>query len=358
MLWARTPSMRIRRKLPIFGGVVVVLAAIAIIVVLRKNAPPEPARLLPGADGYVYLDLKWIRRADITGHLPPVSHDPEYEQFIQQTGFQFERDLNEVAVAMHYPNGDPSTGSTASETRYSEIFIGKFNGEKLRAYLSKISGSVDNYLSTEIYNIPLEGRTLRVAMLSVDTVAASNHPDPRVIRGMIDRSRKLASPFGGPALLRRYYKQVPLASLAWAIFKAKPALSDVQGASQLSFLFDKPAVVVASARYLGSVHLRAAAFTHTSADAKALTEKVNTFLNIFRSAELSIPGQESDADIKKFFDSLSVSQHDSRAVVTATVPTGFLRKMFAEPPMQALPSAPPVMQPEPPQKPSKKRRRE
>jgi len=43
-----------------------------------------------------------------------------------------------------------------------------------------------------------------------------------VIRGIVDRSRKLASPFGGPALLRRYYKYVPLASLGWAIFTVAP----------------------------------------------------------------------------------------------------------------------------------------
>ena len=60
---------------------------------------------------------------------------------------------------------------------------------------------------------------MRVAILGVDTVAASNLDDPLVIRGIIDRSRKLASPFGGPALLRQYYKEVPFASLGWAVFK-------------------------------------------------------------------------------------------------------------------------------------------
>ncbi len=348
--------MRFRRKLPIFGGVLLVVLAVAAVVVLRKHAPPEPARLLPGADGFVYLDLKWIRRADMTGQLPPVSHDPEYEQFIQQTGFQFERDLDQVAVAMHYPESLPRDSASARETRYSEVFVGKFDGAKMRAYLQKLSSSVDVYQSTNIYNIPLQGRTLRVALLSVDTVAASNHPDPQVIQGMIDRSRKLASPFGGPSLLRKYYKQVPLASLAWTIFKAEPAMES-PGASEFSFLFDKPAVVVASARYLGSVHLRAVAFTDNDADAKNLSEKVNTFLTLFRSAELSVPEQGSDADIKKFFQSLAVSQHDSRAVLTAVVPPGFVRKAFAEPPSESLPSLPAPQQPQP-QKTTKKKHHE
>src|SRR5438874_11055283 len=92
-------KMRIRRSFPIFVGVLLVAAALTIIVQLRKHAPPEPARLLPGADGFLYVNLKWMRRINTGAQLPPVSHDPEYEQFIQATGFQFERDLDQAAFA-------------------------------------------------------------------------------------------------------------------------------------------------------------------------------------------------------------------------------------------------------------------
>ncbi|HMH00937.1 MAG TPA: hypothetical protein VK555_05970, partial [Terriglobales bacterium] len=92
--------MRFRRRLPILLAVVLVAAAVALLVFLRKHAPPEPARLLPSADGFVYVSLKWIRRANIGGQLPAVSHDPEYQQFIEATGFQFERDLEEAAFAI------------------------------------------------------------------------------------------------------------------------------------------------------------------------------------------------------------------------------------------------------------------
>src|SRR6266436_4783424 len=106
--------MRIRRRLPILFGFLLFVAAVAAVVELRKHAPPEPARLLPGADGFIYIDLKWMRRADVADHLPAVPHDPEYEQFIQATGFQFERDLQEAALAIHYAS--PQTGN---ETRFT-----------------------------------------------------------------------------------------------------------------------------------------------------------------------------------------------------------------------------------------------
>src|SRR2546430_8246173 len=139
--------MRFRRRLPILLAVVLVAAAVALLVFLGKYAPPEPARLLPGADGFVYVNLRWIRRANIGGQLPAVSHDPEYQQFIEATGFQFERDLEEAAFAIHYAGESP--GGKPTQPRFSEVFIAKIQGDRLRAYLQKISSSVENYRRSE-----------------------------------------------------------------------------------------------------------------------------------------------------------------------------------------------------------------
>jgi len=324
--------MRIKRAFPVLFGFLIFVAAVALIVQLRKHAPPEPARLLPGADAFLYIDLKWMRRADIATHIPAVPHDPEYEQFIQATGFQFERDLQEAALAIHYAG--PLTGG---ETRYSEIFIAKIDGDRLRDYLKVLTRSVDLYRSVEVYNIPLQGRTLRVAILGVDTVAASNHPDPGVIRGIIDRSRKLASPFGGPALLRQFYKRVPLASLAWGIFRLNP-----QGAhppADAALPISSPATVVASVRYLRAVHFRAEAFTRDEQEAQQLTAQVNTFLSIFHSAEIAVAGQTPDPDVKRALDSLKVEQKSDRTILTAILPAELLRKIVAEAPKQVGPAA-------------------
>ncbi len=334
--------MRIRRRLPILLGVVLVIAAIALAVVLRKHAPPEPARLLPGADGYLYVNLKWIRRANIAGQMPDVPHEADYQEFISATGFQFERDLDQAAFAIHYPAVKKNAGAP-DPPRFSEVFVGRIEGERLRAYLGKIAGSVENYRAVDIFNIPLEGRTLRVAVLGFDTVAASNHDDPMVIRGIVDRSRKVASPFGGPALLRRYYKYVPFASLGWAIFNVDPAGS-LPTRSALSFLFTKPATVVTSARYLGKVHFRAEAFTDSKDDAQRLTEQLRTFLQLFNSGEGTVEAAASDPDVKAFFEGLRVQQHDNRTVLTAAIPPGFLRKAVASP----VPEVPPAASPLPP----------
>jgi hypothetical protein len=339
--------MRIRRSLPIVLGVVIIAAAVTLVVQLRKHAPPEPARLLPGADAFVYANLQWLRAANLAGPLPPVPHDPQYEEFIQATGFQFERDLDEAAFAVHYP-----TPNGPHEARFSEVLVGKIQGDKLTAYLRKLAQSLDQYESVDIYNIPLDGRILRVAQLSVDTVAASNTDDPRIIRGIIDRSRKLASPFGGPAFLRKYYKDVPLASVAWGIFHVGPEAGSSSGPLGLAFLFQKPAVLVASLRYLGSMHVRAEAFTASEEDAQRLQQQVSTFLNVFHSAETEISAPANDADVQQFLQSLKMQHKGDRAILTATVPTSLIKKLVAESPNLTAPAAQSAPQPAKPVSPA------
>src|SRR5271169_3020086 len=342
--------MRIRRRLLVPLIVLLIVAAVVLIVTLRKHAPPEAARLLPGADGFFYINLKWIRTFNATGQLPPVSREPDYQKFIEETGFQFERDLDEAAFAIHYPqNWGSGTAGSATELRFSEIFVGKIDSGRLTAYLKKLSSSIEDYRGFEIYSIPFEGRTVRVVVLAYDSVAVSNHPNPAVIRGILDRSRKLASPFGGPWLLRRFYRQVPLASLSFAILRVKPEMSSLGGLGSWSLLFPKPAVAVISARYLRALHLRAEAFTDSADDAQAITEKTSAFLSIFHAAEGSVGVQGTDVDVKTFFDSLRVEQSGDRAILTATVPPGFIKKVLTEvPPETASPTAPATPLKEPP----------
>ena len=327
-------QMRVRRTLPVLFGFLLFIAAIALVVELRKHAPPEPARLLPGADGFLYLNLKWMRRAELAGRIPPVPHDPEYEDFIQATGFQFERDLDQAAFAIHYAGP-----ATSGETRFSEVFVANIAGDKLRAYLKKLASSITSYRSIDIYNIPLENRTLRVAILGFDTVAASNHDDPAVIRGIVDRSRKLASPFGGPAMLRQFYRripQLPLPSLGWAIFK----VGSTPAASGPAFAFPGPATIVASVRYLGAVHFRAEAFTDTEQSAERLATEVNQFLAVFQSAERAVAGHTLDEDFKHAMESITVEPKANRAVLTATVPAELIRKLIADAPTELAPTSP------------------
>ena len=330
--------MRIRRPFPIIIAVLIVAAGIALLVVLRKHAPPEAARLLPGADGFLYVNLQWMRRANILEELPSVPHDHDYEEFIQATGIDFEKDLNEAAFSVHFPHA----GDKPPQPRFSEIFVGKIHAQQLRSYLAKVASIEENYRSLEIYSIPLEGRTVRVTILDPETVAASNVDDPQVIRGIVERSRKLASPFGGPALLRQYYKHVPLASLGWAIVHVDPAADFFKTApGPWLALLSQSAVLMASVRYIRELHLRGVAFTGSEAEAENISDRAQTYLTLFRAAEVSSGPLPQDPDVKALFDSLKVQQEGKRAIVTAIMPVGFIRKAVEEAPESVVPEPTP-----------------
>jgi hypothetical protein len=103
---------------------------------------------------------------------------------------------------------------------------------------------------------------------------------------------------------------------------------------------EKPAVIVASVRYFGSVHLKAEAFTGSDDAARHLTEQLSTLLSIFRAAEVSVSQPGGDADTQHFLDSLRVVQNKDRAELTALVPTALLRKIVAEVPPGVNPELP------------------
>jgi hypothetical protein len=94
--------------------------------------------------------------------------------------------------------------------------------------------------------------------------------------------------------------------------------------------------------YSPGLHVRVEAFSGSEADAQALADKVSTSLTLFHAAEMSVATKETDPDVKALFDSLTVEREGDRAVLNASVPTGFLRKVVAGPPEPSPTTTPPV----------------
>lgn len=326
---------------------VAVILLIAGAVYLRKLAAPEVARLLPESEGVVYISLSGFRAASAFGASPvTLSREPEYEEFLRQTGFQFERDLDEVAIAIHPAEMTPAAPPLGPQMqrRFSQLFNARFDAAKLNHYLHKLASGVEKYRNLDVFTIPHEGRTIRVAILSVNLVAVSNTSDPNIIRGMIDRHAKIALPFGGGQMLREYYRHVPLGSSAWAIV----ALPSSEGRAMtlplpngIDFQLPAQTVTVASLRYLGAIQFKAESFTANEADAKQLTDSLTNFLQLFRAVESNVQTGGPDVDVKAFFDSLKVEQHKTRSVLTAELPAGFIQKAMTDAPAAARPEPKP-----------------
>jgi hypothetical protein len=345
-----------RRILWIALSVLLVLGAISVAVWLRKRAAPDAVRLLPNADAVLYVNLEPVRLLTDLGKKPPKDREPAFAEFVQQTGFEPERDLDHAALAIHYGN---TPDNPSRETRYTEIMQGHFDGQRVSEYLKKMSKQVERYKDFDIFVIPLEGRTLRVALLGVGTAAASNTEGSEAIHGMIDRYKQAALPFGGPDVVAANYSRVPLGSLIWTIARI-PANSTPQDRAELllpgswSSLLPRNCLVVASARPLNDVRLRAQVIAPSENDARVFTERVAAFLVLFKTIDISIEGGGPDPDVKKAFDSFEVHQDKNEALLTASVPFAFFKKIVSETPVDfgsETPKPPDATTPATPKKP-------
>jgi hypothetical protein len=125
------------------------MVALVVVLVLRKAAPPEAARLLPESDAIVYANLKPLRLATHFERTQ-VTRSPDYQQFIDATGIDPERDLDSVAFALHRmddPNGPNGP------VGYSEVFEGRFDGDRLARYLATIATAKENYAGHDIFTV-------------------------------------------------------------------------------------------------------------------------------------------------------------------------------------------------------------
>ena len=339
-----------RRKLWIALAVLLVLGAITAAVLLRKRAAPDAVRLLPNADAVLYVNLEPVRLLTDLGKQPPKSREPEYQQFVRETGFEPERDLDRAALAIHYSN---TPANPSKETRYSEIMQGRFDHQRVSSYLKQQSSQVEHYKDLDIYIIPLEGRTLRVVLLGVNMAAASNTEGADAIHGMIDRYKQAALPFGGPDVVAANYSRVPLGSLIWTVARI-PANSAPQDRSEFllpgswSSLLPRNSVVIASARPLNEIHLRAQVITPSENEARVFTERVAAFLTLFKTIDISIDGGGPDPDVKKAFDSFEVKQEKNEALLTASVPFAFFKKIVSETPVEFGGESPKPVEPQAP----------
>ncbi len=309
------------------------MAALVVVVLLRKAAPPEAARLLPESDAIVYANLKPLRTVT---HFDrnQVTRSLDYQHFVDATGIVPERDLDSAAFALHRmddPNGPNGP------VGYSEVFEGRFDGERLASYLATIATAKESYSGHDIYTIPVgDGkvtRPLRIAQLGYDTIAASNMPTPEQIHSILDRHRAAASPFSGSSLLSERYRDVPAFSSAWAIGHIGLPFSDRGYISIFGLQLPLPedTTFVASLRYLGTLHLRIEQIAPTETDAAHSTQTLSTLLTLVKSiqqTQAQMQGQPTaDTSFLELFNSAKIEQHKDRAVLTANIPLDLVKKL-------------------------------
>ena len=318
-------TRRTRRTLLVVAGVVLLLA---VAVFLRSKAPPEAARLLPESDGILYVNLRPIHtffRKD----LKPPERVPEYQDFVDATGVDWEQDLDEVAIALHrMPDPNGPNGPVA----YSMVLVGKLTGKKLNDWLDAHATSRESYAGHTIYNIQSQDRTVRVTQIGYDMIAVSNTPTPEQIHSMIDRHRTAALPFAGSSLLARHYRDVPLLSLAWGMGQIGLPFSESGAISVFGFSLpiEADSTIIASLRWTGSLHLRVEEIAPSEEKAASQAAAIATLVTLARGFTVPLGNTPANNGLKELLKTAEVTQKHERVVVTALLPPAFLASLSSE----------------------------
>lgn len=314
---------RTRRTLLVVAGIVLLLA---VAIFLRSKAPPEAARLLPESDGIVYFNLKPVRTF-LRRDLKPPRRVPEYQEFVDATGVDWERDLDSAAIALHRmadPNGP--NGPVA----YSMVLTGKLTGKRLNAWLDSRATSREVYAGHTIYNVPSENRTVRVVQIGYDMIAVSNFPTTEKIHSIIDRHRTAALPFAGSSLLAEHYHEVPLLSVAWGVGQIGLPFSESGAITVLglSLPLQDDSTIIASVKPglpLGnSVHLRVEEIAPDEAKAASQAAALSTIVLLARDVSVQLSSSPANNAFRELLKSTEVSQKRNRVVATANVSPALL----------------------------------
>jgi hypothetical protein len=139
--------------------------------VLSVSPREEMLAVMPTDASAVFLaDFGGLRQAPIIAQLyawaPKPQADADYAQFVKETGFDFERDLERIAIAFK---------KRGQDYKFFAILDGNFDRQKISAYALK-DGSIARTERREIFSVPVSGnaRKISFAFLKNGQIALTN----------------------------------------------------------------------------------------------------------------------------------------------------------------------------------------
>ena len=130
-------------------------------------------RMPADASAVVFADLTELRSAPFVAQLfawaPQPEPDEDYAQFLSETGFHYERDLDRLAIAFQ---------KVGQDSAFFAVADGRFDRQKISALAVK-SGTVEKRAGHEIFSVPETGdaRKIYLTFLSDDRIALTDRVD-------------------------------------------------------------------------------------------------------------------------------------------------------------------------------------
>ena len=167
-----------RRRWIALAGLLL-LSAVAFYAYRRYSTRSSSARgdllgMMPAdASAALFVDVAELRSASFVTQLfawaPQPEPDEDYAQFLKDTGFHYEHDLDHLAIAFE---------RIGQDSAFFAVAEGRFDRQKISAVATK-SGSVERRSGHEIFAIPESGSAKKVlfTFLSNSRIVLTDHAD-------------------------------------------------------------------------------------------------------------------------------------------------------------------------------------
>jgi hypothetical protein len=140
----------------------------------ENEARAELLALMPAdASAVAFVDLAELRKSPFFLQLykwaPRPEADADYAEFLRNTGFDYERDLNRIVLTVK---------KRGQESSLFAIADGNFDRQKIAAYATK-TGTLQKRGARDIFSVPLSGSTRRICFtfLRSDRLAITDDAD-------------------------------------------------------------------------------------------------------------------------------------------------------------------------------------
>lgn len=172
----------------------VILAGATFFAARKWSAPSNSVRdemlaLMPtDAGAVVFVDFAELRQTQFIAQLyawtPKPKADADYTQFVKDTGFDYEHDLDRISVAVEKRGQDSALFAIAD---------GKFDRQKISAFALK-DGVALRTGGREIFSVPASGSTKKISFVFLrnDRIALTNDSNLNVFLDVQKRSEDFA----------------------------------------------------------------------------------------------------------------------------------------------------------------------
>ncbi|HEV1993558.1 MAG TPA: hypothetical protein VGR03_04430 [Candidatus Acidoferrum sp.] len=157
--------------------------------VQNGSARGEMLTLMPSdASAILFVDFGELRQSPFIAQLyawaPKPQADADYAQFVKETGFDYERDLHRVAIAVERRGQDSPLFA---------VLDGKFDRQKISAYALR-DGSAVKTAGREIFSVPVSGTAKKISFtfLRNDRIALTNDANLAVFLDAKKRSEDVS----------------------------------------------------------------------------------------------------------------------------------------------------------------------